>query len=114
LGQFFRIRVGHSATTRLTIDFGPPSRNDAKNHQNPHHNPKTHSARTPHFRQLRAVPLSKGATHHPPHSPHCFGFFKRSMIQADYLPLCEMLDSSVIAEAFEEDSRFAGVETAEV
>lgn len=38
----------------------------------------------------------------PVHSPHCFGIFKRSMIQADYLPLCEMLDSSVIAEAFEE------------
>ena len=26
------------------------------------------------------------------------------MIQADSLPLCEMLDSSVIAEAFEEDN----------
>jgi putative transposase len=45
----------------------------------------------------------------PVRSPHCFGIFKRSMIQADCLPLCEMLDSSVIAEAFKEDNIVFGI-----
>jgi putative transposase len=45
----------------------------------------------------------------PVHSPRCFGIFKRSTIQAGYLPLCEMLDSSVIAEAFEEDNIVFGI-----
>ncbi len=34
-------------------------------------------------------------------SPHCFSIFKRSMIQADGLPLCEILNSEFIAEVFD-------------
>ena len=33
----------------------------------------------------------------------CFSIFQRSMIQNDQLPLCEVLDSSLIADIFEED-----------
>jgi hypothetical protein len=36
-------------------------------------------------------------------SRHCFGIFQRSMIQSSELPLCDVLDSSLIADAFEED-----------
>lgn len=34
---------------------------------------------------------------------HCFSIFQRSMIQANQLPLCEVLDSTLIAETFQED-----------
>lgn len=37
-------------------------------------------------------------------SLHCFSIFQRSMIQAGELPLCEVLDSTLIAEAFQEDN----------
>jgi len=43
------------------------------------------------------------------HSLHCFSFFQRSMIQADELPLCEVLDSSLFAEAFQEDKVVFGI-----
>lgn len=36
-------------------------------------------------------------------SPACFSIFQRSLIQANSLPLREVLDSSLIAEAFQED-----------
>ena len=36
-------------------------------------------------------------------SLRCFSIFQRSMIQANQLPLCEVLDSSLFAEAFQED-----------
>ena len=39
----------------------------------------------------------------PIRSLHCFSIFQRSMIQTNELPLCEVLDSSLIAEIFHED-----------
>jgi hypothetical protein len=42
-------------------------------------------------------------------SPQCFNIFKRSMIQADHLPLSDLLDSSLIAKAFEEDKIVFGI-----
>ena len=39
----------------------------------------------------------------PVRAPQCFSIFQRSMIQANELPLCEVLDSSLIAETFQED-----------
>ncbi len=36
-------------------------------------------------------------------SPRCFSIFQRSMIQSNKLPLCEILESTLIADAFEED-----------
>ncbi len=50
----------------------------------------------------------------PSHSPHCFGIFMRSMIQADHPPLSEMLNSSSIAEVFEEDKIVFGIADEEV
>lgn len=45
----------------------------------------------------------------PIRSLHCFSIFKRSMIQSNELPLCEVLDSSLIAQAFEEDNVVFGI-----
>ena len=45
----------------------------------------------------------------PIQSPQCFNIFKRSMIQADHLPLSDRLDSSLIAKAFEEDKIVFGI-----
>ncbi|HBJ33289.1 MAG TPA: IS4 family transposase [Planctomycetaceae bacterium] len=42
-------------------------------------------------------------------SPRCFTIFQRSMIQSDDLPLSEILDSSLIADAFEEDKVDFGI-----
>ena len=42
-------------------------------------------------------------------SHRCFSIFQRSMIQASELPLSEVLDSSLFAEAFEEDEVLFGV-----
>ncbi len=42
-------------------------------------------------------------------SPRCFSIFQRSMIQSDDLPLSEILDSSLIADAFEEDKVDFGI-----
>lgn len=42
-------------------------------------------------------------------SPRCFSIFQRSMIQSNELPLCEILDSTLIADAFEEDGVDFGV-----
>jgi putative transposase len=39
----------------------------------------------------------------PIRSLHFFSIFQRSMIQASNLPLCEVLNSSLIAETFQED-----------
>lgn len=43
------------------------------------------------------------------HLPKCFSIFKRSMIQADGLPLGEILDSPLIAEVFEEENVRFGI-----
>ena len=40
---------------------------------------------------------------------NCFSIFQRSMIQANELPLCEVLDSSLFAKAFEEDEVVFGI-----
>lgn len=40
---------------------------------------------------------------------HGFRIFQRSLIQSDQLPLCEILDSSLIAEAFQEDQVVFGI-----
>ena len=42
-------------------------------------------------------------------SLQCFSIFQRSMIQANELPLCEVLDSSLFAEAFQEDNVVFGI-----
>ena len=42
-------------------------------------------------------------------SIRCFSIFQRSMIQANELPLCEVLDSSLFAKAFEEDEVVFGI-----
>ena len=42
-------------------------------------------------------------------SLRCFRIFQRSMIQAPKLPLCEVLDSSLFAEAFQEDKVVFGI-----
>ena len=42
-------------------------------------------------------------------SRQCFGIFQRSMIQSSELPLCEVLDNSLIADAFEEDDVDFGI-----
>ena len=42
-------------------------------------------------------------------SLQCFSIFQRSMIQTNELPLCEVLDSSLIAEAFQEDDVVFGI-----
>ena len=43
-------------------------------------------------------------------SLRCFSIFQRSMIQANELPLCEVLDSSLFAKAFEEDEVVFGID----
>ena len=43
-------------------------------------------------------------------SLRCFSIFQRSMIQANELPLCEVLDSSLFANAFEEDEVVFGID----
>jgi putative transposase len=45
----------------------------------------------------------------PDCSLRCFSIFQRSMIQAKELPLCEVLDSSLFAKAFEEDKVVFGI-----
>jgi hypothetical protein len=42
-------------------------------------------------------------------SPRCFSIFQRSMIQSDDLPLSEILDSTLIADAFQEDNVDFGI-----
>lgn len=42
-------------------------------------------------------------------SHRCFSIFQRSMIQSDDLPLSEILDSTLIADAFEEDGIDFGI-----
>ena len=39
----------------------------------------------------------------------CFSIFKRSMIQADGLPLSEILDCSIISEVFDEEKVHFGI-----
>jgi len=43
------------------------------------------------------------------HSPPCFIIFQRSMIQSDKLPLSEILDSTLIADAFQGDKVDFGI-----
>ena len=42
-------------------------------------------------------------------SLRCFSIFQRSMIQSDELPLMEILDSGLIADAFVEDKIAFGI-----
>ncbi len=42
-------------------------------------------------------------------SLRCFSMFQRSMIQTNELPLCEVLDSSLFAKAFNEDEVVFGI-----
>ena len=46
----------------------------------------------------------------PSLSLRCFSIFQQSMIQAKELPLCEVLDSSLFAKAFEEDEVVFGID----